>query len=325
MGRFLEEMGNSLMTSFILTIIGIVLFIVLVGIALFYFIFNTAWDKREKRRRQRDLEILYPEGYRKVGADSEAVEGNWDEIDAFARQANAENNGTAPKENVWKKNKKFLIAIASIVLVGIIVGIIMNLPPGSADIKSAEVGDRVSFGNYKGSNGWIVLDKQDDKLLILSENAICDKEFNEERETVTWSTCSLRTWLNTEYLKQAFSERELESIADTSVYTEPSPGWRSPVGENAYVDRLRSSEGENTIDKVFLLSVEEAEKYFSNDEERKTTTAKGENCWWWLRTTSTDCRATLVYYSGDIDYLGGEVNFEKFSVRPALWIDLKTR
>ena len=315
MDRFLEEIGNSLRASYILTLIGIVLFIVLVGIALFYFIFSTGWDKREERRHQRDLEILYPEGYKKVGADSEAdteaVEVNWDEIEAFARQANAENSGTAPKENVWKNNKKFLIAIASIFLVGIIVGIIMNLPPGFADIKSAEVGDRVRFGNYMGSKGWIVLDKQDDKLLILSEKAICDRIYNGETEYVTCSTCSLRAWLNTDYLTLAFSGEELESIADTSVYTAPAPTWKSEPGEY-------------TIDKVFLLSIEEAEKHFSNNAERMITTKRREKCWWWLRTPTDDCKTAYVYYDGSINNSGTQTDERQFSVRPAMWIVIKT-
>ena len=51
-------------------------------------------------------------------------------------------------------------------------------------IISAEVGSRVLFGHYKGSNGWIVLDKKDDKLLILSENGICYKNFNEEKSSL---------------------------------------------------------------------------------------------------------------------------------------------
>lgn len=302
LGEIVDTMVMALWTFFLLLVLIICLIVIRVR------------RDNERNRPPQDIEILYPDGYRKVGADSEAdteaVEVNWDEIEALARQANAENNGTAPKENVWKNNKKFLIAIASIVLVGIIVGIIMNLPPGFADIKSAEVGDRVRFGNYKGSKGWIVLDKQDDKLLILSEKAICDRIYNEETEYVTWSTCSLRAWLNTDYLTLAFSEEELESIADTSVYTAPAPTWKSEPGEY-------------TIDKVFLLSIEEAEKYFSNNAERMITTTRGEKCWWWLRTPCDDYTAAYVYYDGEINGAGSDVDNAEFSVRPAMWINLK--
>ena len=261
------------------------------------------WDRREQKKMAALLPVHDRENGNEIGEEEPWMK---------ARRIAAEQIAEAKKKSQQRK-KKFLVAVISIAVMGIIVGNVVSILLKRAryvDISSAEVGSRVLFGHYKGSKGWIVLDKQDDKLLILSENAICDKAFNEERVSVTWSTRSLRHWLNTDYLKQAFSEGELESIADTSVYTEPSPGWKSTPGEN-------------TIDKVFLLSIEEAEMYFSNNKGRMITTAKGGKCWWWLRTPCDDYTAAYVYYNGEINGAGSDVDNAEFSVRPAMWIDLK--
>ena len=119
LGEIADTMVMALWTFFLLLVLIICLIVIRVR------------RDNERNRPPQDIEILYPDGYRKVGADSEAdteaVEVNWDEIEALARQLSAEHNATAPKENTRKNNKKFLIVIASIVFAGIIAGIIMSI------------------------------------------------------------------------------------------------------------------------------------------------------------------------------------------------------
>ena len=91
-------------------------------------------------------------------------------------------------------------------------------------------------------------------------------------------------------------------------------------------------------DKVFLLSIGEANIYFhSNREEQCIPTAyakangalgsdnsKSESaCPWWLRSPGQYNRfATYITDDGSIEYSGRSVNDNNTAVRPAMWIEL---
>ena len=119
-------------------------------------------------------------------------------------------------------------------------------------------------------------------------------------------------------------------ILDTNVSADENPEYSTNPG-NA------------TTDKVFLLSINEAEKYFTNDEARKcasTAYAKAQGaytsddyktasgaatCWWWLRSPGRyQGSAAGVYRDGDVDESGYGVGDANDAVRPALWIDLNS-
>ena len=103
-----------------------------------------------------------------------------------------------------------------------------------------------------------------------------------------------------------------------------------------------TSPGNNTTDKVFLLSITEANNYFKSAEARKCAPtdyaiSRGANisdvyktdgkvtCWWWLRTPGDDPDdATRVLSSGSVDYSGDVVYGRSAAVRPALWINLES-
>lgn len=95
------------------------------------------------------------------------------------------------------------------------------------------------------------------------------------------------------------------------------------------------------MDKVFLLSINEANKFFSSNEARKCAptayakargaytssnykTASGEAaCWWWLRSPGyTQNCAARVLNDGSVHYAGDIVYGDGGCVRPALWINL---
>ena len=198
------------------------------------------------------------------------------------------------------------------------------------------VGDGITFGSYeqdnKTSNGkenirWIVLDKQDNELLLLSKYALDTVPYNEECEDVTWETCSLRTWLNSTFYNNAFNEEEKAKIINTNVTAEANPSYDTDPGND-------------TTDKVFLLSINEVNKYFTSDETRKCVptdyaiaqgayvknsyTAGGKStCWWWLRSPGGDnTYAARVSNDGNVGRGGGYVNLDNRCVRPALWIEI---
>ena len=78
----------------------------------------------------------------------------------------------------------------------------------------------VKFGHYEQdgnkSNGaeeieWLVLDNNGREATLISKYCLDTKQFNDEYIEVTWETCTLRTWLNNDFLENAFSTIEQES------------------------------------------------------------------------------------------------------------------
>lgn len=100
--------------------------------------------------------------------------------------------------------------------------------------------------------------------------------------------------------------------------------------------------GNPTTDKVFLLSIAEANKYFSSHEARMcvpTVYAKSNGaytisdytkddaatCFWWLRSPGgRQDGAAYVSVSGNVNCYGNGVRGDRDCVRPAMWIDLST-
>lgn len=93
----------------------------------------------------------------------------------------------------------------------------------------------------------------------------------------------------------------------------------------------------DTIDKVFLLSFTEVDKYFSSDDERICIATKyainygvevgwnGLNhCNWWLRTRgwANSTYAAVVDDNGIVNRGGELVHISKCAIRPAICIDL---
>lgn len=203
-------------------------------------------------------------------------------------------------------------------------------------IKSAEIGSVYTFGTYEQDNNqsngkedieWIILDKKELSILVISKQALDCKQYNESYTDVTWENCSLRKWLNGTFYNTAFSSTEQSQIQSTNVSADKNP-------------KYSTNPGNATSDKVFLLSITEAEKYFSTDEARKCvptayaiaqgaytsdySTKDGKaTCWWWLRSPGYyRSYAADVGDFGSVFYTGDCVNSASDCVRPALWINL---
>lgn len=123
---------------------------------------------------------------------------------------------------------------------------------------SYDTSNMVEFGTDPSGNKikWIVLEKEQDKVLLLSHHVIDCKCFNDDGTPCTWETCSLRKWLNNEFYNDAFSAEEKDKILTTY------------VNSNEYVnDICNYPVGNNTEDKIYCLSREESIKYFGNAVE----------------------------------------------------------
>ena len=197
-------------------------------------------------------------------------------------------------------------------------------------VKSVNVGDTYRFGSYEQDNNksngqedieWLVLAKEGTKILVISKEALDCKPYNTSCTDVTWETCTLRKWLNNDFINAAFSADERTMIPTVTVSADKNPDYSTNPG-NA------------TQDQVFLLSITEVNKYFSSDSARQCkptdyAVANGAwdsgNCWWWLRSPGyTQYSAADVYDGGYVIEGGNSVSSAYIAVRPALWIDLNS-
>ena len=197
------------------------------------------------------------------------------------------------------------------------------------EIKNCSVGEYIKFGSYEQDNNisngketieWLVLDKTDEKALVISKYALDCKPYNTNDVNVTWESCSLRNWLNDYFINTAFSEVEKFVIPTVIVSADKNPEY------NTY-------SGNPSQDKIFLLSTAEVNKYLGFRDAcqcEPTKYAKVQGlfaseygvCGWWLRNQGKYPNfAVNVYVGGSIDKQGLHVYRTDVGVRPAMWID----
>lgn len=203
----------------------------------------------------------------------------------------------------------------------------------AADLKqkyalfACETGDVITFGAYEQDNNldngaeaieWVVLERDGNKALLISKYCIEWLPFHNTFTEVGWKNSSIRSWLNNAFLNEAFTAQEKTSIIST---------------QNINPDFYDDSESERnwlgtTTDRIFLLSSNEADKYFSSDSERKAEGTeyacnKGDSAswYWWLRSANNIKYAGFVS-EGELGY-GEEVD-RNMGIRPAMWIEINS-
>ena len=168
---------------------------------------------------------------------------------------------------------------------------------------------------------WRVLQSENGEAFLLSD-VILDKQlYNENDKYVTWEKSSLRAWLNKKFIKRAFIDEEREKINITEIINQDNPVYGTEGGNN-------------TFDKIFLLSLSEVseqqdgEKYgFLDDEIRacgKSDFSK-TGSWWWLRSPGyASDSAAVVSSRGWVAMSGRDVYYFYDGVRPALHLNLSS-
>ena len=197
---------------------------------------------------------------------------------------------------------------------------------------------------------WRVLSVDGDDAFLLADQNLDAKPYNTSDTSVTWETCTMRSWLNgygasdnvegTDYssdnfLDTAFTAEERAAICQTTVVNEDNP----------YFD---IEGGNDTTDRVYLLSIAEASNasygfnsefltYSKTREAKNTAYAKSQGAWtststeyegngyWWLRSPGyLSGNASAVYYYGYGNYGDYDVSSESLAVRPALHLNLSS-
>ena len=168
------------------------------------------------------------------------------------------------------------------------------------------IGDIIKLGNCE----WRVLDVQSDRALIISENILEFRKYHNSNKKVTWEHSAMRDYLNNEFLNNTFTAEEQKRIIETIVINNKHPIYGDP-------------DGNDTINKIFLLSIEEAIAYFTNNSARVAYGINGDSDWWWLRSPGyRNSHITFVDFDGNVRVNGVDVGYDDTGVRPALWIKI---
>ena len=195
----------------------------------------------------------------------------------------------------------------------------------SASQIFANTGDVIRFGNFD----WRVLDRQGAVALVISESVILRQPYHESLGEVTWASSSIRYVLNTAFF-DSFHQNDRQRILDTPVTTSSNP-WFGTSG------------GETTIDRLFLLSIEETVRFFGDSGQLGSRTVpqdwQNPDAWyindefngerlaggvmWWLRSPGSNAnRVAAVSPLGMISVRGDMSPSIEAGIRPAMWIHL---
>ena len=180
----------------------------------------------------------------------------------------------------------------------------------SKEVPKIDVNGPVILGRFQDEDiEWIVLDVQDGKALLLSKYCIDSRVFNSRERDISWKLCILRTWLNSDFYKSAFTSGEKQIILNTEL---PEDG---------------------VTDRIFILSADEVMKYLPDPDyayvayptkyamERGVVINIDNSCGWWVRTPGLVDTHALVFGSGQGEYV--PVNKDCYGVRPAMWVSLE--
>ncbi len=201
---------------------------------------------------------------------------------------------------------------------------------GSAGASVQPARSTVNFGNYT----WDVLAVSNGNALLITHEVIAFKMFSSNYSgrgsmNTGWEGSALRSWLNGAFLGSLPVDQSI--IVPTSISTSPNSRFGTP-GAN----------GGAVTDRVFVLSVEEAQQYFANDQQRTAVASNAAlagvgaarngsaqsdpttgNTYWWLRTPGMFSYSTAyVNYTGSIRLDGVESPTGSLvGVRPCMWVN----
>ena len=166
---------------------------------------------------------------------------------------------------------------------------------------------------------WRVIQSENEEAFLLSDVILDKQAYGEDEDKqgyITWEESSLRAWLNEKFMNRAFSDNEKEKINITELV----------------------NQGNNTSDKIFLLSAAEVaytpdgEKYgFLNPETIQCKTnsfLKTKVGFWWLRSPEesddSSFAAEVNNNEGQVTWYGIRVYYRNDGVRPALHLNLSS-
>lgn len=221
--------------------------------------------------------------------------------------------------------------------------------------EELEPGQTIAFGRYPDTEfgaspiTWVVASVEGTRALCISKFIVDWRRYSDvpgDESEANWAACSLRDWLNGEFLRDAFTDGERARIETTEVLTE------DPIAEETF----------SSDDCIFCLSSDEVEEYEDVIGLRSPLSPNAlKKCSkfdllcmgfgkWWLRTQDCGYESATIVDPGmlddfdpewcnedeavivngkrcyevrhaSIDTFGCDVE-EPCGVRPALWVKL---
>lgn len=183
-----------------------------------------------------------------------------------------------------------------------------------ANMNNLPLHSAVQFGDYT----WQILDKQDNRILLLADSILFHKKVNED-SGCEWEDCDIRKWLNNDFF-YSFPEIERSMICEVNNNNEAS--IEIFFSYNPQEEKCKCNK---TLDRIFLLSREEFKKYF----EYAVLVDGGIKVYdnipgaWFLRTPVKIYPKKPIYlFSGITSTKRLENHFitQANGIRPAMWI-----
>jgi len=226
--------------------------------------------------------------------------------------------------------KRFFAILLSLTLC-----LLFVLSATAEQMNEYTVGGSLTFGSYEQDNNldngkepveWIVLEVDGNRALLISKYCLDAQPYNMALARMTWSECTLRAWLNDPFLQETFSAEEQAAIIPVTIV-------------NANNRHYSTKGGDDTTDRIFLLSLTEVYEYFPDQTGRQaqpTEYAKAQgayvhessgntsgNTWWWLRSPGVrPIDACGVRTDGRVSGYGSrDVNRPSGTIRPVLWVN----
>lgn len=195
-----------------------------------------------------------------------------------------------------------------------------NMKKSETANKVAPDYETISFGKYyQDSEGqeradlvWRILHKKDGKAFVISDAIIDQVQFSREDRN-DWKSSNIRSWLNSDFIHQAFTEEEVSKILEVNG------------------------------DKVSLLSFNAYKRYFDNPkeararftdysrrlaEENYSARIREPYGFWWLSTPNSHGgwgkgkNVFLCHVCNNGTVNGFERASYKDGVRPTMWIKI---
>ncbi len=196
------------------------------------------------------------------------------------------------------------------------------------------VGQTFTMGRYEQDNNlsngsepieWQVLAIQADRAFVISKYGLDVKYYYESLTDISWEYSFARRWLNETFYNNAFSTVERSKILLVSNENPGNPEFGTPGGNI-------------TQDHIFLLSIDEANRYFSTGTSRLCiatpysksygiylSDADGGTSWWWLRSPGENrAQAAVVNPDGSVFTMGYGVQNQYGVMRPVFWMKTAT-
>ncbi|MCC8111507.1 MAG: DUF6273 domain-containing protein [Ruminococcus sp.] len=161
--------------------------------------------------------------------------------------------------------------------------------------------DKILFGGYE----WLVLKKYDDHMLVILEDVLeQERPYHVKREFITWEECTLRKWLNEDFYN-TFTPEEQARILETHLENPNDVDWHREGGND-------------TDDKIFLLSLNEVEEYMTKSE-------RNDENWWWVRSSGNCQYGEMKFYHINGKSVVGRFEYDiarEHGVRPSMNLKL---